>query len=43
MMPILFIGFPSNTNYQVDQKQLRLLAEKYGGAIKALDYRKNDP
>jgi len=43
MMPILFIGYPSNPNYTVDVMHLKDLAEKFGGPIKALEYRKADP
>jgi hypothetical protein len=42
-MPILFIGYPSNPNYTVDVLHLKELAEKFGGPLKALEYRKADP
>lgn len=43
LLPILFIGYPSNPNYVVDEVLLRKLAEKYGGDIKAMEHRKGDP
>ena len=43
LLPIMFIGYPSNPNYTVDEKYLKHLAEKYGGPVKALQYRKADP
>jgi hypothetical protein len=43
MMPILFIGYPSNPNYTVDVLHLKELAMMFGGGIKALEYRKADP
>jgi hypothetical protein len=42
-MPILFIGYPSNPNYTVDVHHLKEQAEKFGGPIKAIEYRKADP
>ena len=43
LLPVLFIGYPSNPNYMVDEALLRKLAEKYGGLVKAMEHRKADP
>ena len=42
-MPILFIGYPSNPSFTIDEVLLRKLAEKYGGPIKNLEHRRSEP
>lgn len=36
MLPVMFIGFPPNPNYTVDEKFLKKMAEKYGGDVKGV-------
>lgn len=43
LLPVLFIGYPSNPNFTVDEILLRKLAEKYGGHVKTLEHRKSEP
>lgn len=36
MLPIMFIGYPSNPELMVDEKLLKKYAEKCGGPIKGI-------
>ncbi|CAD8076990.1 unnamed protein product [Paramecium sonneborni] len=36
MLPVMFIGFPPNQNFTIDEKFIRKMAEKYGGDVKGV-------
>lgn len=36
MLPVMFIGFPPNQNFTIDEIFLKKMAEKYGGNIKGV-------
>lgn len=42
MLPTMFIGYPANTNYTVDEKFLKKLAERYGGPVKNIQHHMPD-
>ncbi|CAD8139870.1 unnamed protein product [Paramecium octaurelia] len=38
MWPVMFIGFPPNQNYVLDEKFLKKMAEKFGGEVKGIQH-----
>ncbi|CAK60357.1 unnamed protein product (macronuclear) [Paramecium tetraurelia] len=36
MLPIMFIGFPPNQSFTIDEKFLKKMAQKYGGDVKGI-------
>ncbi|CAD8138992.1 unnamed protein product [Paramecium pentaurelia] len=38
MLPVMFIGFPPNQNFTIDEIFLKKMAEKYGGNVKGVQF-----